>query len=63
MSAYTGVQFNYNTVATGEPTYISDVGVSRLSPINSPDFVNLNPQVVSAIVDFEVQSVRNTHAY
>ena len=63
MSAYTGVQFNYSTIATGEPTYISDVGVSRLSPINSPDFVNLNPQVISAIVDFQVQSVRNTHAY
>ena len=63
MSAYTGTSFNYSAVATGDPTYISDVGVSRIGPISSAEFVNLNPQVFSAIVDFEVESVRNTHAY
>ena len=63
MSAYTGTSFNYAAIASGDPTYISDVGVSRIGPISSADFVNLNPQVFSAIVDFEVQSVRNTHAY
>lgn len=63
MSAYTGTSFNYSGVAIGEPTYISDVNIAKVKTINSPDFINLNPQVFSAIVDFEVQSVRSTHAY
>jgi hypothetical protein len=63
MSAYTGVAFNYKNIATGEPTYISDVGVTRVRPVSAPEFVNLNPQVFSAIIDFEIESVRNTHVY
>lgn len=61
MSAYTGVQYNYNAVATGETVYMSEVNVTRVRPISSPDFVNMNPEVYSAFVDFELQSVRNTH--
>jgi len=64
MNGYTGVSFNYaNAAATGEPTYIADVRVARVKPISSPDFVNLNPEVFSAIVDFEIESVRNPHVY
>lgn len=64
MNGYTGVPFNYvNSAATGEPTYISEVKVARIKPVTSPDFVNLNPNVFSAIVDFEIESVRNPHVY
>jgi hypothetical protein len=62
MTAYTGTPFNYSSVATGAPIYIADVDVSRVKPLNSPDFVNLNPQVFSAIIDFELQDVRSPHS-
>lgn len=63
MSSYTGSLFNYTGVATGDPIYISDAHVLRIKTISSQDFVNLNPNVYSAFVDFEVQSIRQTHAY
>jgi hypothetical protein len=63
MSAYTGTPFNYTGVATGEPVYIADVNVSRVKKITSSEYVNLNPDVYSAFIDFDLESVRNTHAY
>lgn len=62
MTAYTGTPFNYSSVATGTPIYIADVDVSKVRPVNSANFTNLNPQVFSAIVDFELQDIRNTHS-
>lgn len=63
MSAYTGISYNYTGVATGETAYMSEVNVSRVRPISSPEFVNMNPEVYSAFVDFEIQSVREPHHY
>lgn len=63
MSAYTGLRYNYTGVATGESTYMSDVNITRVRPVSSPDFVNMNPEVYSAFVDFEIESVRNPHHY
>jgi hypothetical protein len=63
MSAYTGLPYNYTGVATGESTYMSDVNITRVRPVSSPDFVNMNPEVYSAFVDFEIESVRNPHHY
>ena len=63
MSSYTGSLFNYTSVATGDPIYISDARALRVKTISDQDFVNLNPNVYSAFVDFEVQSIRQTHAY
>jgi hypothetical protein len=62
MTAYTGTPFNYSSVATGAPVYIADVDVSKVRPVNSPGFTNLNPQVFSAIVDFELQDIRSPHS-
>jgi hypothetical protein len=62
MSSYTGTPYNYTGIATGAPVYIADVNVSRVSVSNSPDFVDLNPDVFSAFVDFDLESVRNPHA-
>ena len=63
MSAYTGTQFNYAAVATGETVYIADVNVSRIKTSSSKDYVNLNPDVYSAFVDFDLESIRNPHVY
>ena len=63
MSAYTGLSYSYPAVATGESTYMSDVNITRVRPVSSPDFVNMNPEVYSAFVDFEIESVRSTHHY
>lgn len=63
MSAYTGSPYNYNSVATGNAVYISDVDISKVKQVTSQEFVNLNPLVFSAVVDFELQDVRNPHAY
>lgn len=62
MTAYTGTPFNYSSVATGNPIYIADVDISKVRPVNSSNFTNLNPQVFSAIVDFELQDIRNPHS-
>jgi hypothetical protein len=63
MSSYTGSLFNYTGIATGDAIYIADADVLRIKTISSQDFVNLNPEAYSAFVDFEVQSIRQTHAY
>lgn len=63
MSAYTGLSYSYPAVATGESTYMSDVNITRVRPVSSPDFVNMNPEVCSAFVDFEIESVRSPHHY
>ena len=63
MSAYTGSQFNYAAIATGETVYIADASVSRINKINSSEYVNLNPDIYSAFVDFDLESIRNTHSY
>ena len=63
MSAYTGLSYSYPAVATGESTYMSDVNITRVRPVSSPDFVNMNPEVYSAFVDFEIESVRSPHHY
>lgn len=63
MSAYTGLSYSYPVVATGESTYMSDVNITRVRPVSSPDFVNMNPEVYSAFVDFEIESVRSPHHY
>jgi len=63
MSAYTGYQYNYANVATGDPVYIEDVNVVRIGRgADSKDYEDLNPDVFSAFVDFELQSVRNPHS-
>ena len=62
MSSYTGTAYNYTGIATGAPVYISDVSVSRVAVNNSADFVDLNQDVFSAFVDFDLESVRNPHA-
>jgi hypothetical protein len=42
---------------------MSDVNITRVRPVSSPDIVNMNPEVYSAFVDFEIESVRNPHHY
>jgi hypothetical protein len=62
MSSYTGTAYNYTGIATGAPVYIADVNVSRVAVNKSADFVDLNPDVFSAFVDFDLESVRNPHS-
>ena len=57
LGGYTGVTYNYTGVATGDYCYIDDVSVSK-NVANRGDFQNLNPNVFSAFVDFELQSHR-----
>ncbi|MDB4664739.1 hypothetical protein OAE97_00155 [Verrucomicrobia bacterium] len=61
MSAYTGTQFNYTGVATGDPVYIADVVSAKISRGMGQDYEDLNPDVFSAIVDFELEVVRSPH--
>ena len=62
MSAYTGAQYSYTGVATGDPVYIADVVVSKISRGGGgKDYEDLNPDVFSAIVDFDLEVVRNPH--
>lgn len=61
MSAYTGTQFDYTGVATGDPVYIADVVSARISRGMGQDYEDLNPDVFSAIVDFELEVVRSPH--
>lgn len=58
----TGQLFNYTGAATGEPIYISNVAVKKVQAMNSADFVNLNPNVYSAFVDFELEAIRDPHS-
>jgi hypothetical protein len=59
--AYTGELFNYNDFKTGLGMNISDVFVSKVMS-NRGDFTNLNPDVYSAFVDFELRKVRTPRA-
>ena len=61
LGAFTGVNYNYTGVATGEYCYINDVSVSK-NIANRGDFQNLNPNVFSAFVDFEIQTHRMPRA-
>lgn len=62
MSAYTGYQYNYTGVATGEPIYIADVNATKVKRVMSDDYTDLNPDVFSAFVDFDIEAVRNPHS-
>lgn len=57
LGAYTGVTYDYTGVATGAYCYIDEVNVSK-NVANRGDFQNLNPNVFSAFVDFEIHSHR-----
>jgi hypothetical protein len=57
LGGYTGVTYDYTGVATGDYCYIDDVTVSK-NVANRGDFQNLNPNVFSAFVDFELHSHR-----
>jgi hypothetical protein len=59
--AYTGELFNYDDFKTGLGMNISDVFVSKVMS-NRGDFTNLNPDVYSAFVDFELRKVRTPRA-
>ena len=61
LGAYTGVKYDYTGVATGDYCYIDDVSVSK-NVANRGDFQNLNPNVFSAFVDFEIHSHRMPRA-
>jgi len=62
MNGYTGSQYNYTGIATGDLVYISEVNVSKVKRVTSSDYVDLNPDVFSAFVDFDLESVRNPHS-
>jgi len=57
LGAYTGVKYDYTGIGTGDYCYIDRVNVSK-NVSNRGDFQNLNPNVFSAFVDFEVHSHR-----
>ena len=61
LGGYTGVTYNYTGVATGDYCYIDDVRVSK-NVANRGDFQNLNPNVFSAFVDFELHNYRMPRA-
>ena len=54
----TGVNYNYTGIATGNNCFIDRVTVSK-NIANRGDFENLNPNVFSAFVDFDI----HTHRY
>ena len=57
LGAFTGVNYNYTASATGAYCYIDRVTVSK-NIANRGDFENLNPNVFSAFVDFELHNHR-----
>jgi hypothetical protein len=57
LGAFTGVNYNYTGSATGNYCHIDKVTVSK-NIANRGDFDNLNPNVFSAFVDFELHSHR-----
>lgn len=63
MSSYTGVPYNYTGIATGDNVYLSSVSVSQVKTSSSAEFKNLNPDIVAAFVDFDLEVVRAPHAY
>jgi hypothetical protein len=63
MSSYTGTAYNYTGIATGNNVYMSSVSVSQSKTSTSTEFKSLNPNIVSAFVDFDLEVVREPHAY
>ena len=57
LGAFTGVNYDYTGSATGAYCYIDRVTVSK-NITNRGDFENLNPNVFSAFVDFELHNHR-----
>jgi len=57
LGAFTGVKYSYTGSATGDYCFIDRVTVSK-NIANRGDFENLNPNVFSAFVDFELHSYR-----
>ena len=57
LGAFTGVNYDYTGSATGAYSYIDRVTVSK-NIANRGDFENLNPNVFSAFVDFELHNHR-----
>ena len=63
MSSYTGVPYNYTGIATGDNVYMSSVSVSQVKTSSSAEFKSLNPDIIAAFVDFDLEVVRAPHAY
>ena len=63
MSSYTGIAYNYTGIANGDNVYISSVSVSQVKTSSSVEFKNLNPDIVAAFVDFDLEVVRAPHVY
>jgi len=61
LGGYTGVTYDYTGVATGDYCLIDEVRVSK-NVANRGDFQNLNPNVFSAFVDFEIHNYRQPRA-
>jgi hypothetical protein len=59
LGSYTGLAYDYVSLATGAGPLIWDVRVSKVSMMG--DFERLNPDVFSAFVDLELSSIR-THS-
>ena len=57
LGAFTGVNYDYTESATGAYCFIDRVTVSK-NIANRGDFENLNPNVFSAFVDFELHNHR-----
>ena len=57
LGAFTGVNYNYTGSAIGDYCFIDRVTVSK-NIANRGDFENLNPNVFSAFVDFELHNHR-----
>jgi hypothetical protein len=58
LGGFTGVKYDYTGIATGNNCFIDRVTVSK-NIANRGDFENLNPNVFSAFVDFDI----HTHRY
>lgn len=58
LGGFTGINYNYTGVATDNNCFIDRVTVSK-NVANRGDFENLNPNVFSAFVDFDI----HTHRY
>jgi len=61
LGGYTGVTYDYTGVTTGDYCLIDEVRVSK-NVANRGDFQNLNPNVFSAFVDFEIHNYRQPRA-
>jgi len=61
LGGYTGVTYDYTGVATGDYCFIDEIRVSK-NVANRGDFQNLNPNVFSAFVDFEIHNYRQPRA-